>query len=234
MRRVMANAKALMLGSLLAFGCSSEASDGVDGALDDATDSNGAPTLANPGTGSQNGSPSGAQNGAQPPITPATSQPTPPGSGSQPVSELPTAPPLQTPADPSTQPGSGEPSGTETPPAVTGALAPVIPAVTEECPSFQTGTIDGASLRFVGTAADETVVARVSGPIHATFGAGDDSLVIDEAPGAGSSIAGGDGRDDVYVSTDSGLLDLDLREVWPGHGGRLTPGQIRARAERNG
>jgi Ca2+-binding RTX toxin-like protein len=82
--------------------------------------------------------------------------------------------------------------------------------------SFQTGTIDGAPLRFVGTAADETVLARVSGPIHAAFGAGDDSLVIDEAPGAGSSIAGGDGRDDVYVSTDSGLLDLDLRR------GRLT------------
>ena len=77
--------------------------------------------------------------------------------------------------------------------------------------TFHTGTIDGAPLRFVGTAADEELVARVSGPIHATFGAGDDSLVIDEAPRAGSSIAGGDGRDVVYVSTESGLLDLDLR-----------------------
>lgn len=85
--------------------------------------------------------------------------------------------------------------------------------------NFQTGTINGAPLRFVGTAADEEVVATVSGPIHATFGAGDDSLVIDEAPRAGSSIAGGDGRDDVYVSTDSGLLDLDLRH---GRRGRLT------------
>ena len=84
--------------------------------------------------------------------------------------------------------------------------------------NFQTGTINGAPLRFVGTAADEEVVAYVSGPIHATFGAGDDSLVIPEAPRAGSSIAGGHGRDDVYVSTDSGLLDLDLRR------GRLTAG----------
>lgn len=77
--------------------------------------------------------------------------------------------------------------------------------------NFHTGTINGAPLRFVGTAADEELVAGVSGPIHATFGAGDDSLVTDEAPRAGSSIAGGDGRDVVYVSTDSGLLDLDLR-----------------------
>jgi Ca2+-binding RTX toxin-like protein len=77
--------------------------------------------------------------------------------------------------------------------------------------SFHTGTINGAPLRFVGTAADEELVASVSGPIHATFEAGDDSLVTDEAPRAGSSITGGDGRDVVYVSTESGLLDLDLR-----------------------
>jgi Ca2+-binding RTX toxin-like protein len=82
--------------------------------------------------------------------------------------------------------------------------------------TFHTGTINGASLRFVGTAADEELVGRASGPIHATFGAGDDSLVTNEAPRAGSSIAGGDGRDVVYVSTESGLLDLDLRR------GRLT------------
>nr|WP_202409196.1 MBL fold metallo-hydrolase [Deinococcus xianganensis] len=36
------------------------------------------------------------------------------------------------------------------------------------------------------------------------------------------------------LSTLRGLLDLDLREVWPGHGGRLTPEQLRARAERDG
>lgn len=35
------------------------------------------------------------------------------------------------------------------------------------------------------------------------------------------------------LSTLRGLLDLDLREVWPGHGGRLTPEQLRARAERD-
>lgn len=34
------------------------------------------------------------------------------------------------------------------------------------------------------------------------------------------------------LSTLRGLLDLDLREVWPGHGGCLTPEQIRIRAER--
>ncbi|GGR81180.1 MBL fold metallo-hydrolase [Deinococcus sedimenti] len=36
------------------------------------------------------------------------------------------------------------------------------------------------------------------------------------------------------LDTLRGLLDLDLREVWPGHGGRLMPEQIRARAERDG
>ncbi|WP_229784451.1 MBL fold metallo-hydrolase [Deinococcus radiotolerans] len=34
------------------------------------------------------------------------------------------------------------------------------------------------------------------------------------------------------LSTLKAMVDLDLREIWPGHGGRLTPGQIRMRAER--
>lgn len=34
------------------------------------------------------------------------------------------------------------------------------------------------------------------------------------------------------LSTLKGMMDLDLREIWPGHGGPLTPGQIRARAQR--
>src|SRR5690349_4503945 len=131
MRRVMANAKALVLGSLLAFGCSSEASGGVDDATDDSTNTDGPPVLANPGT----------QNGAQPSATPPTSQPS---SGSPSASEGPTTPSLQTPPSGSNgpaQPASEEPTGTETPPVATGAVAPVIPAVTEECPNFQTGTI---------------------------------------------------------------------------------------------
>ena len=34
------------------------------------------------------------------------------------------------------------------------------------------------------------------------------------------------------LSTLKGLLALDLREIWPGHGGRLTPEQIRAQIGR--
>lgn len=171
MRRVMANAKALVLGSLLAFGCSSEASDGVDGALDDSTDPNAAPTLASPGLGSQNGA-----SGAQAPDTPATPQPTLPGSGSQPASELPTTPSLQTPPgnDPSTPPGSGEPS-TETPSAATGALAPVIPAVTEECPSFRTGTISFMGLGGIQIVAGAKAAAATAPMVLYWHGTGSSS-----------------------------------------------------------
>lgn len=135
MRRVMANAKAkaLVLGSLLAFGCSSEASGGVDDTTDDSTNADGPPILASPGTGAPNGTP--------PSVTPPSS---PPGSGSPPASEAPGTPSLQTPPSGSNgpaQPASDEPSGTETPPVSTGAVAPVIPEVTEECPTFRTGTI---------------------------------------------------------------------------------------------
>ncbi len=69
----------------------------------------------------------------------------------------------------------------------------------------------GNSLVFVGTAADETVYAKVAGRVRATFGAGDDSFLADQAPRAGSVIDGGDGRDLLYVTSESGLLDLDLR-----------------------
>ncbi|MBC2931844.1 calcium-binding protein [Nocardioides sp. zg-1228] len=84
--------------------------------------------------------------------------------------------------------------------------------------TFYTGTIGGAPLQFVGTAADEALVARASGPVDASFGAGDDTLVADEAPRAGSSIEGGRGHDGFYVTTESGLLDLDLAR------GRLVTG----------
>lgn len=77
--------------------------------------------------------------------------------------------------------------------------------------TFWTGTIGGDDLTFVGTAADETVYAKVSGRVRATFGAGDDSLLADQAPRAGSALDGGDGRDLVYVTSEAGLLDLDLR-----------------------
>lgn len=77
--------------------------------------------------------------------------------------------------------------------------------------TFWTGTRGGDELVFVGTAADETVYAKVSGRVRATFGAGDDSLRADQAPRAGSVIDGGDGRDLVYVTSEAGLLDLDLR-----------------------
>ncbi len=77
--------------------------------------------------------------------------------------------------------------------------------------TFWTGTIGGDDLAFVGTAADETVYAKVSGRVRATFGAGDDSFLADQAPRAGSVIDGGDGRDLLYVTSEAGLLDLDLR-----------------------
>ena len=51
-----------------------------------------------------------------------------------------------------------------------------------------TGTIGGDSLAFVGTAADETVYAKVSGRVRATFGAGDDNFLADQAPRVGSVL----------------------------------------------
>lgn len=77
--------------------------------------------------------------------------------------------------------------------------------------TFWTGTIGGDDLAFVGTAADETVHAKVSGRVRATFGAGDDNFLADQAPRGGSVLDGGDGRDHFYVTSESGLLDLDLR-----------------------
>ncbi len=77
--------------------------------------------------------------------------------------------------------------------------------------TFWTGTRGGDELVFVGTSADETVYAKVSGRVRATFGAGDDSFQADQAPRAGSVIDGGDGRDLFYVTSEAGLLDLDLR-----------------------
>jgi Ca2+-binding RTX toxin-like protein len=76
--------------------------------------------------------------------------------------------------------------------------------------SFWTGTTDGHELAFVGTEADETLNVNVSGRVRATFGAGDDSFRANQAPRAGSAVDGGDGRDHVYVTSESGLLDLDL------------------------
>ena len=78
--------------------------------------------------------------------------------------------------------------------------------------TFWTGTIGGDDLAFVGTAADETVYAKVSGRVRATFGAGDDNFRADQAPRAGSVLDGGDGRDLFYVTSEAGLLDLDLRK----------------------
>jgi dienelactone hydrolase len=137
MRRVMTDVKALVLGSLLVFGCSSEASGGVDDATDDSANSDGPPILANPGNGTQSGTQPSV---GQPTTSPPTSAPGSP--------ELPTTPSLQTPpgSNPAAQPGSEVPSGTETPPAATGSVAPVIPAVSGDCPTFQTGTITFAGL----------------------------------------------------------------------------------------
>ena len=77
--------------------------------------------------------------------------------------------------------------------------------------TFWTSTRGGDVLVFVGTAADESVYAKVSGRVRATFGAGDDSFRADQAPRAGSVLDGGNGRDLFYVTSEAGLLDLDLR-----------------------
>ncbi len=76
--------------------------------------------------------------------------------------------------------------------------------------SFWTGTTGGHELRFVGTDADETLTANVSGRVRATFGAGADSFRANQAPRAGSAVDGGAGRDLFYVTSESGLLDLDM------------------------
>lgn len=124
----MTGAKAFLFGTLLALGCSSEASGPSDD--DPSEESMGPVAPTNTGGSASNGGGSGL----------------PPSSGSppRPSSEVPLTPELQPPAQPppSTEPDPDEQqqAGTEQPPPSTG-LAPTIPAVTEECPSWQTGTI---------------------------------------------------------------------------------------------
>lgn len=141
MSRVMINAKALVLGSLLAFGCSSEASDDGDGAADDSTDSPRPPIIGNPGAGPQ--TPSNAPTNTQP------ASPTPTNPAAPSGSELSPTPTLQPTPTPEAQPTPAPPVATETVPSASGAVAPSVPAVTEECPAFETGTITFMGLRGI-------------------------------------------------------------------------------------
>lgn len=123
----MTNAKAWLFGSLLALGCSSEASGNSDGPdPTDTTESTGpvGPSIA--GSSGVN---------AQTPDTE-------PSSELQPTPQRQPTPPAQTPQSsppPPTQPAQSDTEGVPATPG--GGVAPTIPSVTGECPEFRTGTI---------------------------------------------------------------------------------------------
>jgi predicted esterase len=163
MRRRMTNARALLLGSLLAFGCSSEAPEDGDGASEESMSSRLPPIIGNPGTGTQT------------PVTPPppTTSPT----ASPPVSEFTPTPQLQ--PTPAAEPGAPstpeQQAGTETEAPATGAATPTIPALTEECPAFQTGTITFMGLRGIQIVAGSKAAAPTAPLVFYWHGTGSTS-----------------------------------------------------------
>jgi dienelactone hydrolase len=148
MRLLTTHAKALVFGSLLALGCSSEASGDADDPEPTDSAGRGGPVIAgNPGSNAQ---------------TPST-QPTLNTSNTQPSTEQQPTPQRQpTSQGPSSQPPSGQQdpgqqSSTEGQPTTPGVAEPAIPAVAGECPAFRTGTITfgglGGIQMVVGTKA---------------------------------------------------------------------------------
>jgi len=128
--------KAWLLGSLLALGCSSTASDGSDEPpADDSGGGQLGPVLpGSPGGSTQPESPAS-------PNAPSASNPPTSSSGSPEVTPTPVLEPGDEPTQPDPTPGPGEAPTGEEPSASTGATAPTIPTVSEDCPAFQTGTI---------------------------------------------------------------------------------------------
>lgn len=138
----MIKARASVLMSLFALGCSSDGSENATEAADDGSPPRVGPVIAtNPG-----GAP-------QPPRIDVPNTP-PSGQTPTPVSTPPTGEQLPTPElqqpPPSVEPPSAEPPPVSEPePAAVGAAQPTIPAVAGECPAFQTGTITFMGLRGI-------------------------------------------------------------------------------------
>jgi dienelactone hydrolase len=138
MRRVMTNAKVWVFGSLLALGCSSEASGDSDGSREDEPMESVGPVIGvSPGGNAQ------APNTQVPPTQPAPNP--------QPSSEVQPTPQLQPPSQ--TQPVPTQGSGGEVLPTTPGVAEPTIPAVAGECPAFRTSTIS-----FMGLGGIQLVV----------------------------------------------------------------------------
>jgi len=136
----MTRARASVLMSLFALGCSSDASESPTETADEGSPPRVGPVIAtNPG-----GAP-------QPPRIDA---PNTPPSNETPVSSAPTGeelptPELQQPAPPVEPPPTQTPPVVEPEPAAAGSVQPTIPAVAGECPTFQTGTITFMGLRGI-------------------------------------------------------------------------------------
>jgi len=140
----MTIAKASVLMSLLALGCSSDVADDAADTSSEASTPRVGPVIAvNPA-----GAPEAPRTGG--PDSPSTETPVPastPPTGEQlPTPEL-QQPPAAAPPPESSPPE--QPPVTEPEPASAGASQPTIPAVTEECPTFQTGTITFMGLRGI-------------------------------------------------------------------------------------
>jgi acetyl esterase/lipase len=172
----MTIARTLVFGSLLALGCSSEASGDADGSSP-GQESMGpvGPVIAgNPGSNAQAQQPTSS---AQPTPQP-TSEQQPTSSAqptSQPTSEQQPTPQLQPQSPPQNEPDPEQQPAAEVKPGSAGVAAPTIPAVTGECPAFQTGTITFMGLSGIQVVAGAKAAAATAPMVFYWHGTGSTS-----------------------------------------------------------
>ncbi len=82
----------------------------------------------------------------------------------------------------------------------------------EEFSIFTSEGENRGDVDFIGTAADESIndFSTAAGVSRFDLGGGNDSYYGGAAPKPGSTVTGGKGRDLFYLTSESGLLDLDL------------------------
>lgn len=162
----MTQLKAFVFGSLLALGCSSTASGGDEPPLEGSAGGQAGAMSA--------GSPGGTEaEGAGLPSAPPSNQQ--PGESSE-LSPTPVLSPQMQP-DPAQAPAEGQAPGEdeEPEPPPTGAAQPTIPALTQECPAFQTGTITFMGLRGIQIVAGAKPAAATAPMVFYWHGTGSTS-----------------------------------------------------------
>jgi poly(3-hydroxybutyrate) depolymerase len=177
----MTTVQALVFGTLMVLGCSSSASDASDEPpLDESEGGQAGPMIPGGAGGSTSGQAPGLPN-----VTPGSSNPPNASTGSPEASPSPV---LQPPGEPSSegQPGPSQAPGEQTPPVTAGA-GPTIPAVTEECPTFQTGTITFMGLRGIQIVAGPKPEAATAPIVFYWHGTGSTSGEFARLAGAVSS-----------------------------------------------